>query len=106
MSDFFRTRFAPAMIPDSQWPIVVALIVVSILAASVFVLPEGLMLVLLTALAIAYRKMWLVAIQMLVSLYLVTTTEYYATRGMQYFASGSVFLPNVLLPCLTAKWIA
>jgi len=98
-------RMTPQPIPVDQQPIAIAIMVAAVGSAASFVLLEGLMLVAVTGIAVAYRWRLLVAIQVLISMYLVYLSEF-PFPSTPLFASGGVFFPNVLLPLLTAQWTA
>ena len=96
----------PLQVSTAQWPIVIAIMIVSLITSATFVLPEGIVIVAITALALAYRRLWLVFVQVGVAFYLISISELFFDNSAPYVAVDYVFLPNVLLPCMTAKWVS
>lgn len=102
---FSVARLAPPPIPVEKQPEMIAIMLVSLAATASFVMPDGLLLVAVTGLAVAYRWRLLIPLQLAIVIYLVSISEF-AIQSMPLVASGGIFFPNVLLFLLTAQWTA
>ena len=95
----------PRPISVALQPLAIALIILSVAASTSYVMPEGIVLIAITAIAVAYRWRFLVLVQVLAILFLSGLSDY-PDRLTLLSVSGGSFFPGIMLPILTAHWSA
>ena len=96
-------RLRPQPISVALQPLAIALVVLSVAASTSFVMPEGIVLIAITAIAVAYRWRFLVLVQVMAVLFLSGLSDY-PDRLTPLSVSGGAFFPGIMLPILTAQW--